>query len=138
MNKQEIFTLNVMRSKGKGVTEIATTLRVSVNTVRSYIRRHPPEDTVQSACRYCGKPVLQITGRKVKLFCSDKCRNAWWKKHPESIDRKAYYHITCEYCGKEFESYGNKNRKYCSRTCYADSRKANSVSNTAGYVGYNT
>ncbi|MDD4366049.1 MAG: LuxR C-terminal-related transcriptional regulator [Eubacteriales bacterium] len=124
MNKQEISTLNVMRSKGKTAIEIASALNLSVNTVRSYIRRHPPKYTVQSYCRYCEKPVLQVSGRKVKLFCSDKCRNAWWKEHSETIKRKTYYRFTCDYCGKEFESYGNKNRKYCSRECYANSRKA--------------
>ena len=32
--------------------------------------------------------------------------------------------LTCQHCGKEFESYGNKNRKYCCRTCYIASRQA--------------
>ena len=124
MTKQEISMLNLMRTKGKTAAEIALELRISVNTVRSYIRRHPPDETAQSACRYCGKAVAQHPGRKVKLFCSDKCRNAWWKEHPASVNRKAYYRLTCEHCGKEFESYGNQNRKYCSRACYADSRRS--------------
>ena len=132
MNQQEISTLNIMRSRGKSSAEIALATGVSVNTVRSYIRRHPPEAMVQSICKYCGKPVIQPVGKKVKLFCSDRCRNAWWKEHPENIQCKAYYHFTCVYCGKEFESYRNKNRKYCSRACFANSRKAHSVSNTSG------
>lgn len=132
MNKQEISTLNIMRSRGKRAADIAIAIGVSVNTVRSYIRRHPPEDVVQSCCRHCGKPVKQTAGQKAKLFCSDQCRNAWWKEHSEDINRKAFYHFTCAYCGKEFESYGNKNRKYCSRACFADSRKAHSVPDTAG------
>ena len=40
------------------------------------------------------------------------------------IESYAHYNLTCEYCGKEFESYGNKNRKYCSRACYVASRQA--------------
>ena len=136
MNKQEISTLNIMRSRGKPSAEIARTLGISVNTVRSYIRRHPPENVVQSACRNCGKPVVQTAGKKAKLFCSDRCRNTWWNSHPEKIQRKAYYSFICEYCGKEFESYGNKNRKYCCRKCFTDSRKAHSISDTAGASGY--
>lgn len=128
MTKQEIETLNIMRNRGKTATEIALTLQISVNTVRSYIRRHPMENAVQVECRQCGKPIVQVKGRKAKYFCSDKCRNTWWNSHPEKINRKAYYHLTCEYCGKEFESYGNKNRKYCSRLCYADARKSHSIS----------
>ena len=130
MTKQEIETLNLMRSHDKSAADIAITLGLSVNTVRSYIRRHPPKDAVQVGCRQCGKPVLQHKGRKAKYFCSDRCRNAWWNAHPEKVQRKAYYRLTCQFCGKEFVSYGNKNRKYCSRLCYADARKSRSVSDS--------
>ena len=128
MTKHEIEILNIIRSRGKTATDIAITLGLSVNTVRSYIRRHPPKDTVEVGCRQCGKPVMQHKGRKAKYFCSDRCRNAWWNAHPEKVQRKAYYRLACRFCGKEFVSYGNKNRKYCSRLCYADARRSRSVS----------
>ena len=127
MTKQEIETLNLMRSHDKSAADIAIALGLSVNTVRSHIRRHPPKDAVQVGCRQCGKPVMQAKGRKAKYFCSDRCRNAWWNTHPEKVQRKAYYRLTCQFCGKEFVSYGNKNRKYCSRLCYADARRSRSV-----------
>lgn len=127
MTKQEIETLNLMRSHDKSAADIAIALGLSVNTVRSYIRRHPPKDAVQVGCRQCEKPVMQHKGRKAKYFCSDRCRNAWWNAHPEKVQRKAYYRLTCQFCGKEFVSYGNKNRKYCSRLCYADARRSRSV-----------
>lgn len=127
MTKQEIETLNLMRSHDKSAADIAIALELSVNTVRSYIRRHPPKDAVQVGCRQCGKPVMQHKGKKAKYFCSDRCRNAWWNAHPEKVQRKAYYRLTCQFCGKEFVSYGNKNRKYCSRLCYADARRSRSV-----------
>lgn len=127
MTKHEIEILNVMRSRGKNAADIAIALGLSVNTVRSYIRRHPLKDAVQVGCRQCGKPVMQTKGRKVKYFCSDRCRNAWWNAHPEKVQRKAYYRLTCQFCGKEFASYGNKNRKYCSRLCYAGARRSRSV-----------
>ena len=127
MTKQEIETLNLMRSHDKSAADIAIALGLSVNPVRSYIRRHPPKDAVQVGCRQCGKPVMQAKGRKAKYFCSDRCRNAWWNAHPEKVQRKAYYRLTCQFCGKEFVSYGNRNRKYCSRLCYADARRSRSV-----------
>lgn len=71
MTKHEIEILNIMRSRGKTATDIALALQVSVNTVRSYIRRHPPEDAVRIGCRRCGKPILQVKGRKAKYFCSE-------------------------------------------------------------------
>ena len=128
MTKHEIEILNIMRSRDKSAADIAIALGLSVNTVRSYIRRHPPKDTVEVGCRQCGKPVMQHKGRKAKYFCSDRCRNAWWNAHPEKVQRKAYYRLACRFCGKEFVSYGNKNRKYCSRLCYADARRSRSVS----------
>ena len=39
MTKHEIEILDVMRSRGKTAMDIALTLQISVNTVRSYIRR---------------------------------------------------------------------------------------------------
>lgn len=53
-------------------------------------------------------------------FCSDYCCQKWWNSHPEAVDRKAWYTLTCAYCGKEFKSYGNK--KYCSKECYYNAR----------------
>ena len=128
MTKHEIEILNIMRSRDKSAADIAIAIGLSVNTVRSSIRRHPPKDTVEVGCRQCGKPVMQHKGRKAKYFCSDRCRNAWWNAHPEKVQRKAYYRLACRFCGKEFVSYGNKNRKYCSRLCYADARRSRSVS----------
>ena len=76
MTKYQIEVLNTMRGRGKSAMDIALTLQISVNTVRSYIRRHPLEDAVRVECRQCGKLILQVKGRKAKYFCSDKCRNA--------------------------------------------------------------
>lgn len=132
MTKSEISALNSMRVQGKSAGDIALTLHLSVNTVRSYIRRHPLPGSQQVLCRNCEKPMLRNPHRKIKLFCSDKCRNAWWNAHPELVKRKAYYHLRCRHCGKEFVSYGNSKRKYCSRKCYDDSRKTDTLSDTDG------
>ena len=34
----------------------------------------------------------------------------------------AMYPFTCTRCGKEFLSYGNQTRKYCSHDCYIRAR----------------
>ena len=140
MKNQDINILNKMRLDGKKASEIACALRISVNTVRSYIRRHP-DIQGRSVCRNCGKVIVQPSGHKIKLFCSDKCRMAWWNSHPEKINKKAYYNLICNQCGKEFISYGNKNRKFCCRECYLKSRKfvsggeIDTLSNGAGPNG---
>ena len=123
MTTREIETLNDLRLKGYQPSAIAVVLGIPPGTVRSHIHRHPDMPNTK-LCKHCGKSVPQNIGHKEKKFCSDKCRMAWWNSHQDSVNRKAYYTLTCKNCGKEFESYGNKKRKYCSRGCYLAARQA--------------
>ena len=118
-------TQNQIRSlalQGFGYKRIADIVGLSPDTVKSHLRRHPakPESSV---CMQCGKPLEQTKGRKEKKFCSDMCRMTFWNSHQDEVNKQAYYNLICLHCGKEFESYGNKNRKYCSRVCYAEARR---------------
>ena len=90
MKNQDIIKLNDLRQQGKGAAEIAETLNLPLNTVKSYLRRHPEADTSR-VCPQCGKPVVQKEGRKEKKFCSDKCRMTWWNSHQSEIKKR---HIT--------------------------------------------
>ena len=120
MKPQDKIAINNLRLEGKNAREIALLLKISPNTIRSYIRRHPViSGTI--CCMNCGRPVLQTPHHRTKKFCSNACRMQWWKEHPESLRKKAYYVLTCQHCGKEFQSYGNKERKYCCRDCYIKS-----------------
>ena len=123
MRLQDKITINNMRLEGHSPSVIAATLGLSKGTVRSYIHRHPDIPNTK-ACKNCGKPLRQPKGRREKKFCSDACRMAWWNSHQENVNRTAYYQLICHHCGKEFEIYGNKNRKYCCRACYIASRQA--------------
>ena len=118
--KQQIIAL---RRNGAGYGSIASHLDISINTVKSFCRRHslaaPPTD---SLCEQCGRPIAQNPGRKRKRFCSDACRNKWWNSHLDLVKRKAVYTFTCPACGKEFTVYGNSHRKFCSHACYVDYR----------------
>lgn len=117
MRLQVMNEINNLRLQGYGSTKIAERLGISSNTVKSHIRRHPELDGALF-CLQCGKPVPQNPKRKQKKFCSDKCRNTWWNHHQDKVNRQAYYTLVCQHCGKEFQSYGNRHRKYCSRDCY--------------------
>ena len=120
MKKQDIKIIHEMLQQGKNSTEISLVLDIPSSTIRAHIRRHP-ELYGGKPCRNCGKVMAQPV-RKVKHFCSDKCRMAWWNSHREQVQKKAYYTLICTHCGKEFESYGNQNRKFCSRDCYLIAR----------------
>jgi len=86
------------------------------------LARNNTERPLHGVCPCCGAEVRQNPGRKVKRFCSDKCRNAWWNSRLEQVDRKAHYKFVCACCKKPFTAYGNAGRKYCSHECYIKDR----------------
>jgi len=130
MTQQQKETITKMRRDGFSYSRISMALGISENTVKSFCRRNNlgsahTEPLVQKEgiiCRQCGTSLTQTAGVRQKRFCSDKCRMTWWNDHPEAVNRKAIYTFTCPICGRQFESYGNKNRRYCSRACYGRSK----------------
>jgi len=128
-------SLSAMRKAGRSYTEIAAELGISKNTVETFCRRNgltpetesipveiTPAPTTERLCPHCGKPVIQLEGRKEKKFCSDTCRNRWWNSHMDMVKRKAIYEYTCPTCGSAFTAYGNSHRKYCCHECYIADR----------------
>lgn len=77
MSKADRKEIERMRMDGYGPTHIANELGLSVNTVKSHIRRHP---SLKNAvyCLQCGRAVSQTPGRKQKRFCSNTCRSRYW------------------------------------------------------------
>ena len=65
--KQQIIAL---RRDGAGYGRIAARLQISINTVKSFCRRHSlAANSSASVCEQCGKPIPQNPGRKRKQFC---------------------------------------------------------------------
>lgn len=125
MNISQKQRIAYLRDKGESYRKIASTLDISENTIKSYCRRNNlggvlavDETKIEDKCKQCGKLLQHISGSKQKRFCSDSCRMAWWKAHPEVVNRKAVYYFVCLFCGTKFTSYGNAHRKYCSRACF--------------------
>lgn len=119
-----------MRADGESYTRIAEILHLSINTIKSFCRRKNLTivenvyeiQIVDTNCKYCGKPLMHKAGKKRKLFCSDQCRMAWWKGNRNTVKQAAWYKAKCDFCRKTFRTYGNKYRKFCSHSCYIQSR----------------
>jgi endogenous inhibitor of DNA gyrase (YacG/DUF329 family) len=114
-----------MRRRGETYAAIATCLDLSENTIKSFCRRNISicNQMMDDCCPQCGFSLVHLLHKRQKRFCSDKCRLAWWKAHPELLNRKAVYSFVCSTCGKAFTAYGNANRKYCSRACAVTARR---------------
>ena len=112
-----------LKSKGYGYKAISKELNVPLGSVTSFLKREAGKEKATCKCKKCGSTLIQTTGHRPRLFCSDYCRREWWKAHKDERKLKAYYTCTCSCCNKSFISYGNKNRKYCSWECYANKRK---------------
>lgn len=126
MDIHQIESIKMLRSQGCSYGTIAKQLNLSINTVKSFCQRsglgNPSnlqrKELSVGRCKYCEQELKLVSGKKKKLFCSDKCRNKWWNSHLDLVNRKAYYPFTCKYCKTPFEAYGNRCRKYCSKNCY--------------------
>lgn len=130
MDNQQKQIILQMRKQNMTYAEIADYLGLPLNTVKSFCYRSRSPDNADSnalyeldgidssLCRNCGALLNQPARGRRKIFCSDRCRYAWWNCHRH----KKAYHLICEYCGREFISCGNKNRRFCSRGCYQSSR----------------
>lgn len=124
--------IHKMREAGMSYSKISSALDISENTIKSYCRRNnlgakkdikpKNEKEIYTSCKQCGKEFTQGTKGQPKKFCSEECRRLWWKANESQYNKKAFYTLRCIGCREKFQSYGNKNRKFCSHTCYINYR----------------
>ena len=134
MTEEEKNTVRSLREQGYGYKTISNITGIHRETIKSHLKRHPcvlnpspqckvkkteaPQGEGGVACKQCGE--LFIPKRKGTLFCCDECRHKWWgkNKYKEGIPHT----FKCLNCGKEFQAYVVKDRKYCSHDCYIEAR----------------
>ena len=108
-----------LRRAGKSYDQISEILGVSRNTLKSYARRNPTEETnTRSKCAFCGS---MMTPRGKQRFCSDTCRYAWNYSH-RILNSHNALRKKCPHCGQMFFSYPSSNKVYCCRDCYLAGR----------------
>lgn len=145
MNNQQKQQVQYLRYSGLTYSQIAGMVGLSPNTVKSFCLRKGirpkavanrayqeqltgmsgnvlSEGALPVHCAECGQQIEQRPKVKPRRFCSSYCRHIWWNKNRDQLQHKAIYYLTCEHCGRDFESYGNQHRKYCSRDCYIEAR----------------
>lgn len=128
MTKDQQTKILALCAEGMRYCEIAVQLGMSVNTLKSYCRRHDihpktKEELIAAAnaCPYCGQAIQAHSGRK-RRFCSDACRVAWWREHPDQLKPKTTVQRICACCGIPFNCYPTKERLFCSHPCYIQAR----------------
>ena len=112
-------TIIRLNDRGASAGEIAAELHITPDAVKKYLQRNTGASpvSVEETCLQCGAPFIPNTRGRPRIFCSDACRNKWWRAHQNLIRRQAWYEFTCPQCGGRFRAYGNKSRVYCSRDC---------------------
>jgi predicted transcriptional regulator len=121
MTDRQKRQIEALRKKGQSYATIGKELGISPNSVKSFCQRAGGKifDTV---CRNCGAPLNRNPRAKEKSFCSNHCRQTWWNANREQINHHDNRIATCACCGAEFEMYGKRERKYCSRYCASADR----------------
>lgn len=130
MNDTERKRIDDLKASGKTANMISKELNISLNTVKTYLRRRRQKVVIKTnieeikpvdgKCLYCGSDISN--GKtKHKKFCSDKCRMKWWNEHRELVKKNVKV-VSCLHCHKEFKADENKVVKFCSHDCYVKHR----------------
>ena len=125
MTEAEKLRIHKFRQEGLGYKKIAAALDLPVNSVKTYLRRHPANEdaaAIPDICERCGKSIVQAPHRTRNRDRSDTWSIPWPNAHPDKGGKRTLHAFTCAYCGRSFQS-GAKGWRYCSRACYAAARK---------------
>ena len=79
MTNEQKQAICSMRESGVAIPAISAQLGLSINTIKSFCKRHGIHSGNQSHknilfCLQCHTKISQPPHRKAKKFCSDKCR----------------------------------------------------------------
>lgn len=121
MTREEKIRVQQLRSEGKKYREIASETGIAISTITSFCLKHLND--AYGTCLQCGAKLVQTPKKKKKKFCSDRCRMLWWNSHQDQVNRQTFFKGICKHCGREFYSYGSKQRLFCSRVCTDAFRK---------------
>ncbi len=73
--KREVIRL---KKAGYGFVKIADTLSLSVKEVKSICKEIDEVELLNGNCKNCNSNITSVKGKKIKQFCSDRCRWDYW------------------------------------------------------------
>lgn len=143
MTSEQKVRIQQLRDEGKTFAAISDEIGVAISTIKSFcqknLRENVPTAKVErntavpaaiidthGFCRQCGETLDLRPGNQMKRFCSERCRQKWWREHPGLVTSKASSSV-CVGCGSVFKNGGNHARRYCSRACYMTHRFGNTT-----------
>ena len=121
MTNEQKKQIVVLHNRGSSLTEVADKLGLPIGTVKSFCRRNQMTSTAEvvpqperipnsdgtvettkpnEKCKRCGAQLERTPHHRRKLFCSDKCRLAWW--HENRNLGKGTSDRTCQACSVTF------------------------------------
>lgn len=125
MTEEQRRAALAMRVENRTFAEISALLGIPTSTLKSGLKREKQADSSAMktgsegtyVCRQCGQPLLLHAGNRMKRFCSERCRQRWWRANRGTVTKSSSV-SQCAHCGKLFRNGGGSQRRYCCRTCY--------------------
>lgn len=126
MTNEQKNAITDRRLHGESYAAIAAALGLSTSAVKSFcarkvITQDKAAYPTTGKCKQCGANLSCIPGHRAKLFCSETCRQKWWRSHKGEITVTRNVSI-CEHCGVSYKTGGNAERRFCSHSCYIEHR----------------
>jgi hypothetical protein len=67
-----------LKKAGYGFVKIANMLSISVKEVRTICKEIDEVELLNGNCKNCNSKITSVKGKKIKQFCSDRCRWDYW------------------------------------------------------------
>ena len=112
MTAQEKNKILEFKRSGASVPQVARKFNLSVPMAKKIIYSVKDDEIY---CIQCGKPAKRRN--ILSKFCSKKCKQKYYKEHPDYLKKKTIHTSVCPCCHKEFTFYGRSHQTYCSRGC---------------------
>lgn len=126
MTQKQTELIGILHDSGISYEKIAEMLEISAKQVKRECEKIERERKKQlekyPICKECGVRIVYERKTRPRVFCSQKCKQAWWNKRRFTSGRASDETRRCPVCGKDFIVNRSSPQKYCSQECYHKGR----------------